>query len=96
MDDLLSLEKGVEMYDAHLQQMVLVKAPVLAFMGDNPRVAGHLTGYPNKFCRQCMVILIVVMLWLFPNPATFLVLGGQKHSTSNWCQSYQGRNEAAL
>ena len=31
-----------------------------------------------------------------PNPALFLVLGGQKHSTSNWCQSYKGRNEAAF
>ena len=45
------------MFDACLQD-VLVIAPVLAVMGDNPRaseVAGHLTGSPNKFCRQCMV-----------------------------------------
>ena len=39
VNDLLSLEKGVEMYDAYLQQMVMVKAPVLAFMGDNPRAS---------------------------------------------------------
>ena len=54
VDDLLVLEKGVSIYDAHLQEDVLVIAPVLAFMGDNPRsseVVGHMTGYPNKFCR---------------------------------------------
>ena len=64
VDDLLALQKGVVMYDAHLQQMALVKAPVLAFMGDNPRaseVAGHLTGYPNKLCRQCMVSIHMVI-----------------------------------
>ena len=46
-------------------------APVLAFMGDNPRaseVVGHMTGYPNKFCRQCMVSFIELRLpfvWLY-------------------------------
>ena len=56
--ELLLLQEGIEMYDAHLQQDVFVIAPVLAFMGDNPRaseVLGHLLGSSNKFCRQCMV-----------------------------------------
>ena len=55
---LLVLQNGTFMFDAYLQQEVLVVAPVLAVMGDNPRaseIVGHLTGNPNKFCRQCMV-----------------------------------------
>ena len=58
VEELLLLQEGIEMYDAHLQKDVLVIAPVLAFMGDNPRaseILGHLLGSPNKFCRQCMV-----------------------------------------
>jgi hypothetical protein len=58
VDDLLVLQEGTFMFDAYLQEDVLVVAPVLAVMGDNPRaseIAGHLTGNPNKFCRQCMV-----------------------------------------
>ena len=60
VEDLLVLQEGIFMFDAYLQQNVLVVAPVLALMGDNPRaseIAGHLTGNPNKFCRQCMVNL---------------------------------------
>ena len=59
------------MQNAHLQEDTLVIAPVLAFMGDNPRaseVVGHMTGYPNKFCRQCMVSFIELRLpfvWLY-------------------------------
>ena len=47
---LLVLQNGTFMYDAHLQQEVMVVAPALAVMGDNPRaseIAGHLTGNPN-------------------------------------------------
>ena len=58
VEELLLLQEGIEMYDAYLQQNVLVPAPVLAFMGDNPRaseILGHMLGSPNKFCQQCMV-----------------------------------------
>ena len=58
VDDLLVLQEGIFMFDAYLQEDVFVIAPVLAVIGDNPRaseIAGHLTGSPNKFCRQCMV-----------------------------------------
>ena len=51
VDDLLVLQEGTFMFDGYLQD-VLVVAPVLAVMGDNPRpseIAGHLTGNPNKF-----------------------------------------------
>ena len=53
VEDLLVLQEGIFMFDAYSQEDVLVVAPVLAVMGDNPRaseIAGHLTGNPNKFC----------------------------------------------
>jgi hypothetical protein len=57
------------MYDAHLKQDILILAPVLAFMGDNPRaseILGHLLGSPNKFCQQCMVcinfVIVIIIL----------------------------------
>lgn len=37
VSSLLQLERGARMYDAHLQQEVLVIAPVLAVLADNPR-----------------------------------------------------------
>ena len=60
VEELLLLQEGIEMYDAYLLQNVLVIAPVLALMGDNPRaseILGHLLGSPNKFFRQCMVYI---------------------------------------
>lgn len=62
---LLVLQNGTFMFDAYLKQEVLVVAPVLAVMGDNPRaseIAGHLTGNPNKFCRQCMVNIMCLII----------------------------------
>ncbi len=56
--DLLILENGVPAYDAFLQKEVLVVAPVLALLGDNPRhseVLSHSGGSANKYCRMCMV-----------------------------------------
>lgn len=57
VEDLLILQEEIFMFDACLQD-VLVVAPVWAVMGDNPgasEIAGHLTGNPNMFCRQCLV-----------------------------------------
>lgn len=56
--ELKMLEEGVPVYDAHLQQEVLVVAPVLAFLCDNPRhseLLNHAGGNARKFCRMCMV-----------------------------------------
>ena len=48
----------MEVFDEKAQECVLVVAPVLAIMCDNPRVSqivGHMTGRPSKFCRVCLV-----------------------------------------
>ncbi len=51
--------EGVEVYDAHLRRTVLVVAPVLCAICDNPRaseIANHLKGASAlKFCRMCTV-----------------------------------------
>ena len=59
VEDLLKLEKGVFMYDAYFHQEVLVIAPLLALLADNPMASvlvNHLTGNPHRFCRICKVI----------------------------------------
>ena len=56
--DLIQLEEGVVMYDAHLKTNVLVRAPVILIIGDNPRhskILSHMGSTANKFCRMCMV-----------------------------------------
>lgn len=58
VQELLELEKGVRMFDAHLSKDVLVIAPVLALLADNPRHAeliNHSGASANKYCRMCMV-----------------------------------------
>ena len=58
VDELLKLESGVVLYDAMLQQEVVVLAPVLAVLSDNPRhseLLNHRGGRARKFCRMCMV-----------------------------------------
>ena len=58
VDELLKLESGVVLYDAMLQQEVVVLAPVLAVLSDNPRhseLLNHHGGRARKFCRMCMV-----------------------------------------
>ena len=58
-DELMHLEnEGVVVYDAHLDCDVLVVAPLLCIISDNPRsseVVNHLRGAASKFCRMCMV-----------------------------------------
>ena len=57
-DELQQLERGVKVYHASLKQDVLLVAPVLLVMCDNPRaseVLCHLGSSANKFCRMCLV-----------------------------------------
>ncbi len=59
--DLVQLEEGVVMYDALLKTNVLVGAPVILIIGDNPRaseILSHMGSTANKFCRMCMVCKI--------------------------------------
>ncbi|KAL5516835.1 hypothetical protein EMCRGX_G002259 [Ephydatia muelleri] len=57
-EDLARLEnEGVEMYDAQSQEKVLVVAPLMLIICDNPRaseLANHLGSAANKFCRICV------------------------------------------
>ena len=57
--DLLLLEqRGIVAFDALLQKMVKVFAPVLIFIGDNPRASefvNHMGPTAKKFCRMCLV-----------------------------------------
>ena len=57
--ELIQLEiEELEAYDAHLHQPVLVVAPVLCAICDNPRASemlNHMGGTALKFCRMCMV-----------------------------------------
>ena len=50
--------EGVVVYDAHLKQNVLVIAPVLCVICDNPRASellNHAGSSAKHFCRMCMV-----------------------------------------
>ena len=68
VDDLLSLESaGIIAYDALLGTEVLVVAPVICAICDNPRDA-EIMNYSGPsavmFCRMCMVsILIHNFIW---------------------------------
>ena len=57
-DELQQLEKGVKVYHASLKLDVLLFAPVLLVMCNNPRaseVLCHPWRSANKFCRMCLV-----------------------------------------
>ena len=58
-DDLRELEeRGINAYDAALQENVLVVAPVICFICDNPRhseIMNHLGPSATMYCRICMV-----------------------------------------
>jgi hypothetical protein len=62
VDDLVRLESnGVVVYDASLGMEVLVVAPVLCVLGDNPRhseIMSHSGSTAKLFCRMCMVSYI--------------------------------------
>ena len=57
--DLVQLETvGMTTYDAHMHQQVLVVAPILLSMHNNPRaseILNHLGSAANLYCRVCMV-----------------------------------------
>ncbi|KAI7887869.1 uncharacterized protein EV154DRAFT_595122 [Mucor mucedo] len=57
VDDLSKLEQGIEVYSYDHQEYVLLVAPLLLFMADNPRhsqLAMH-KGTSSKFpCRKCL------------------------------------------
>ena len=64
--NLKKLEEGVVMYDASLHQAVLVIAPVLMIIGDNPMcsdLCNHLGSAARKYCRMCMVSLNICILY---------------------------------
>ena len=55
--DMLSTT-GCVAFDAYLQQSVLVLAPILCMIGDNPRISellNHNGSNARLFCRMCMV-----------------------------------------
>lgn len=59
VDDLLALEShGITAYDAHLGMEVLVVAPLICAICDNPRhaeIMNHSGPSATMFCRMCMV-----------------------------------------
>ena len=65
--ELIRLEKeGTEAYDALLQQPVIVLSPLMCVVADNPRaseILNHLGGAARRYCRMCMVCVIVK--WIF-------------------------------
>ena len=64
MSEAISIElskieiEGVEAFDAHLQEIVVVVSPLLCMVADNPRaseILNHLGGSARRYCRMCMV-----------------------------------------
>lgn len=60
VDDLNQLENGLVMYDSVHDKDVLVVAPVLCVIADNPRASellNHIGTSARMFCRICMVYM---------------------------------------
>lgn len=58
VENLLQLERGVQMYDAMLDQTVLVIAPLMLVLADNPMssdLCNHRGSAAIKYCRMCLV-----------------------------------------
>lgn len=73
--DLTELEKGIRMYDAELNSEVLVVAPVMAALCDNPRhseLLNHLGGSANLYCRICLVSFIKMVCPILISRVSFL------------------------
>ena len=70
-EELMHLEsEGEVMYDAYLDCEILVVAPLLCFIGDNPHaseILNHLKGTPSKFCRICMVDMHKILKTKLPS-----------------------------
>ena len=62
VEDLQKLEaNGIVAYDAFLKEPVLLIAPVICMIGDNPRqseIMNHAGTNAKMFCRMCMVSFI--------------------------------------
>lgn len=81
--DLRMLETtGMLTFDAHLQQEVLVIAPVLLGMHDNPRaseIVNHMGSSANLFCRICMVSVKanfhnIIYMYIYMHLAIILIV----------------------
>ena len=66
VDDLLDLElHGITAYDSYLGEEVLVIAPLMCVLCDNPQhaeIMNHSGPSANLFCRICMVSDLVTMV----------------------------------
>ncbi|KAL0097661.1 hypothetical protein J3Q64DRAFT_1694071 [Phycomyces blakesleeanus] len=59
VDNLVTLQKGIQMYSDDLGKHVLVVAPLLLFMGDNPcqsQLAMHKKTASRRFCRKYLIL----------------------------------------
>ena len=68
VEDLLRLEKGIHAYDASKGTEVLVFAPVMSLLCDNPRASellNHLGSNAKKFCRICLVNHFIIHYTFF-------------------------------
>ena len=65
-DELLHLElEGTEVFDSYLQENVLVVAPLMLLMADNPRASeliNHMGSSTKHFCRICLVHIHIVYM----------------------------------
>ena len=58
--DLLKLEEGIPMFDASVNETVLVIAPVMLLIADNPmssELCNHQGSTARRYCRMCKVVL---------------------------------------
>lgn len=64
VDDLLALENdGILTYDAFYEEEVIVVAPVICVLADNPRasdITNHLGTSARKYCRICEVYRTII------------------------------------
>ena len=59
---------GVEAFDAHLKEFVIVVSPLLCIVADNPRaseILNHLGGSARRYCRMCMVSTTVQLMYMY-------------------------------
>ena len=64
VDDLQKLEEGILMFDASVNESVLVIAPVMLLIADNPMssdLCNHQGSTARRFCRMCKVCVMLQM-----------------------------------
>ena len=84
VENLLRLQDGVPMYDVTLKETVLVIAPVLLFIADNPMAAelcNHQGSCARRFCRMCLVSVLCAHLLLYTKLIIMYFEGRQNFST---------------